>query len=254
MTVELHLGDCLEFMRTLPDKSVDAVITDPPYFLPAQSYVGTRQDGYARRTIADMTIIETWFGTVYQEVNRILKPSGTSYVFCDAQSYTPLYRAIYPYHKYVRAIIWDKAVSYNGYTWRHQHEMILWGERNGAERIPTGDGDVIRLRGVLQKDRHHPAEKPVELLERLVKKTGATILDPFMGSGTTGVACVQTGRNFIGIEIDPEYFAIAEKRIKEAQMQLRLELTAHSDIERQDDKSSNDTQTQTFVYGKDGEE
>ena len=53
---------------------------------------------------------------------------------------------------------------------------------------------------------------------------GGTVLDPFMGSGTTGVACVQTGRNFIGIEIDPNYYAIAEKRIKEAQMQLRLEI------------------------------
>ena len=114
---------------------------------------------------------------------------------------------------------------------------------------------IIRHRFVMGKV--HPAEKPIGLMKQILENytnEGDTILDPFMGSGTTGVACVQTGRNFIGIEIDPEYFAIAEKRIKEAQMQLRLELTAHSDIERQDDKSSNDTQTQTFVYGKDGEE
>ena len=66
-------------------------------------------------------------------------------------------------------------------------------------------------------------------MKRLIEMTtneGDTILDPFMGSGTTGVACVQTGRNFIGIEIDPDYFAIAERRIAEAQMQLRLPLEA----------------------------
>jgi len=75
--------------------------------------------------------------------------------------------------------------------------------------------------------RVHPTQKPIELMKWCIDMVeGATILDPFMGSGTTGVACVQTGRNFIGIEIDPTYFAIAEKRIKDAQMQPRLEGTA----------------------------
>jgi len=75
--------------------------------------------------------------------------------------------------------------------------------------------------------RVHPTQKPIELLEYLVitySDTGDTVLDFTMGSGTTGVACVQTGRNFIGIEIDPTYYAIAEKRIRDAQMQLRLPL------------------------------
>ena len=75
------------------------------------------------------------------------------------------------------------------------------------------------------KKRVHPTQKPIELMSKIIQdftKEGDTILDPFMGSGTTGVACVQTGRNFIGIEIDPTYFAIAERRIKEAQMQPTL--------------------------------
>ena len=76
-------------------------------------------------------------------------------------------------------------------------------------------------------ENYHATQKPVALMRwvltlRWMPELGATILDPFMGSGTTGVACVQTGRNFIGIEIDPTYFAIAEKRIKEAQMQPAL--------------------------------
>jgi site-specific DNA-methyltransferase (adenine-specific) len=231
VTVQLFHGDCLEVMKTLSSGSVDAVITDPPYFLPAQSYVGTRKAGYTKRTLADLTIIETWFSTIYKEIDRLLKPNGSSYVFCDAQSYTPLYRAMYPYHKYVRSLIWDKVISYNGYTWRHQHELILWGERNDFERIPTGDGDVLRYRGVLQKDRVHPAEKPIELLMRLTEKSGAIILDPFMGSGTTGVACVKTGKNFIGIEIDPTYFDIARTRIEQTQMQSNFIDSISTDIQ-----------------------
>ena len=82
--------------------------------------------------------------------------------------------------------------------------------------------------GLLGKEesREHATQKPLKIMKWLVlnyTQEGATILDPFMGSGTTGVACVQTGRNFIGIEIDPTYYAIAERRIAEAQMQPPLE-------------------------------
>jgi len=79
--------------------------------------------------------------------------------------------------------------------------------------------------GFNSKNRNHPNEKPIELMNRLVlllSLPGATVLDPFMGSGSTGVACVQMGRNFIGIEIDENYFRIAEKRITDAQAQLKL--------------------------------
>lgn len=225
MNVQLHLGDCLEVMRSMPDKSVDAVITDPPYFLPQQSYVGSRENGYTKRHLGDMSVFDGYFQMIFEQVGRILADNGTSYIFCDAQSYPFFFRSMYPHYNHVRTLIWDKIVSFNGYTWRHQHELIAWGERNDAVRVPTGDGDVLKERGVLQKDRVHPAEKPVALIEKLINKHEySTILDPFMGSGTTGVACVQTGRNFIGIEIDPTYFAIAEKRIAEAQLQPRLPL------------------------------
>jgi DNA modification methylase len=110
-------------------------------------------------------------------------------------------------------------------------------ERNagleGMEERPAfdnPDGTMGGNMGSLSKPRanHHPTVKPIELMRYLVRltktPTGGVVLDPFMGSGTTGVACVQTGRNFIGIEIDPTYFAIAERRIQEAQLQPRLPL------------------------------
>ena len=221
MTVQLILGDCLEVMRTMPDKSVDAVITDPPYFLPAQHYQTRKK---FMRNFSDMGILEYFFRNFFQEVSRIVKDDGCFYIFCDGQSYPLFWYYGYSISKSVRPLIWDKQVSINGYYWRHQHELILFGEMPESKPLPTGDGDIIRGRAVKVDDREHPAEKPVEMMAMLCNKSGDTILDPFMGSGTTGVACVQTGRNFIGIEIDPTYFAIAEKRIAEAQMQPRLEI------------------------------
>jgi site-specific DNA-methyltransferase (adenine-specific) len=222
--IKLFLGDCLDVLRDLPDGSVDAVVTDPPYFQPAAHYCPTRDTRAPKKTIGDMSILEHFFRVFIAESARMLKSNGFAYVFCDGQSYPIAFTGLYPYAKRVRPLIWDKVTSYNGYTWRHQHEMIAFAEFEDSPRIPTGDGDILKCRAVPVKDRAHPAEKPIELLLRLMAKIplGATVLDPFMGSGTTGVACVQTGRNFIGCEIDPTYYAIAEKRIAEAQMQLVL--------------------------------
>ena len=224
VSVDLRLGDCLEVMKSIPDGSVDAVVTDPPYFQPAAHYVPARGDKPRKKLIGDMSVLEAFFGLFIAEAMRIVSPDGFAYIFCDGQSYPIAFTGLYPHVKNVRPLVWDKAVSFNGYTWRHQHELIAFGERDLSPRIPTGDGDILRFRAVKVDARAHPAEKPIDLLVALVSKTkeGGTVLDPFMGSGTTGVACVQTGRNFIGIEIDPGYFAVAKKRIAEAQLQMRL--------------------------------
>jgi len=189
--IELHLGDCLEVMKSIPDKSVDAVITDPPY-----------PDYYANE---------------YKYFDGILEPlkefDCRQLVFWSAKVEFPLdYSAIH---------IWDKAIGVS------QYERIF--ERNGHKNF-----QVFREMSIFSSVRakiagdtfyNHPSQKPIKLIRKLIEKythEGDTILDPFMGSGTTGVACVQTGRNFIGIEIDPTYFAIAERRIREAQAQPQL--------------------------------
>ena len=196
----LYLGDCQKIMPTLG--KVDAVVTDPPYFVPAQSYVGTRKDGYSKKLIGDISILNSYFDALFLVMDEVVIDGGTYYVFCDAKSYPIFWRSLYPHCEHVRLLIWDKLISYNGYTRRHQHELIAWGEKKGAVRVPTGDGDVLAERGVLQADRVHPAEKPVLLIEKLIEKTKGSVLDPFMGSGTTGVACANLGRKFIGIEIE----------------------------------------------------
>ena len=106
-------------------------------------------------------------------------------------------------------------------------EYILYAT-NGAHEL-NGEAtvqNVFLCPTLIGNNKDHIAEKPLDVMKWILSITppACTILDPFMGSGTTGVACVQTGRNFIGIEIDPKYYAIAEKRIKEAQLQIRMEM------------------------------
>ena len=197
-TVKLYLGDCLD---VLPHVRADCVVTDPSYAIPAAHYVGKRGEATPRRNLAELSIVEHWFRSVCEYL-----PDGAAYVFCDGQSYPIFFRSCYNRWKHVRPIVWDKMVSYNGYTWRHQHELIAWCESAGCDRIPTGDGDIIRCRAVPVDVRSHPAEKPVELIEKLLAKTKGVVLDPFMGSGPTIEAAIRLGRNAVGIELDERYF------------------------------------------------
>lgn len=205
--VKLFLGDCIDLLPTLP--KVDACITDPPYAVPAAHYIGKRAEATPKRVLSELSILEHFF----RQVGDTL-PEVAMYWFCDGQSYPVLFRAFYSKWKYVRPIIWDKMTSYNGYTWRHQHELIAWCESATCERVPTGDGDIIQCRAVPVDERMHPAEKPVSLLMDLVRKTAGAVLDPFMGSCSTGAACVRLGRPFVGIEAEPRYFDIAVSRIQ----------------------------------------
>ena len=204
MNVQLHLGDCLEVMRTMPDKSVDAVITDPPYGI-ADIWKGGSSHGWG--------------------VARLATPKRNEWDVKPAKEYfDEMFRIA------SKVIIWggnyfDLPVSRGWLVWSKPERNFTLSE---AELAWTNIPMPIRVIDYHRSDsgREHPTQKPVGVMKFSIEKAklreGDTILDPFMGSGTTGVACVQTGRNFIGIEIDPDYFAIAERRIKEAQMQPRL--------------------------------
>jgi len=162
-----------------------------------------------------LSVLKGYFELVFSDIHATLNPGGTYYVFCDAKSYPIFWQVMFPLCKNVRLLIWDKLISYNGYTWRHQHELIAWGELDETKRIPTGDGDIIKCRGVLQKDRNHPAEKPIELMTRLIGKHEGIILDPFMGAGASVVAAKKLNRKSIGIEIEEKYCEIAAKRLSQ---------------------------------------
>jgi site-specific DNA-methyltransferase (adenine-specific) len=211
--MKIYLGDCLEIMREIPDESIDLVLTDPPYFLPAKHYETRR---LFKRNFGDLAILENFFRVVWEQFDRVLKEDGLLYIFCDGQSYPLFYYYSYFITRTVRPLIWDKKVSFNGYYWRHQHEIILFGVRAEKKKIPTGKGDILRFDAVKVDKRQHPAEKPLDLIKELLSLTTKNdlVLDPFMGSGTTLVACKELGRQGIGIEINKEYCDIAVRRIK----------------------------------------
>lgn len=201
MTYELHNVDCLEFMRSMPDKSVDIVITDPPYGIGAAKE--KPHNGWSDYGISQWDN-ERPKKEVFQEILRISKKSliwGGNY-FTDFLPPT------------MQWFIWDKGQR----NFSLSDFEMAWSSEWKASRI----FDYSRAQA-LQDGKVHPTQKPIALMkwciEEMKVKNTEVIFDPFMGSGTTGVACMGIGRNFIGCEIDKAYFDIAEKRIKTASMQ-----------------------------------
>jgi site-specific DNA-methyltransferase (adenine-specific) len=213
-------------MKTMPDKSVDCVVTDPPYFAPATHYQSRISWG---RCWGDMSLLGQVFFDWCQEWKRIIKDDGHLFVFCNDESYPVFYPVVYGWWDTVVSLVWDKTRVGLGSIFRHQHEWIMWARNKKSYRLSDGHlhSDILSYPAELSRNREHPIEKPPALIKELLKictPKEAIILDSFMGSGTTGVACMQLGRRFIGCEIDPGYFEIARKRIEAAAAQMLLPL------------------------------
>jgi len=213
MTVTLYHGDCLDIMRNIPDKSVDAVITDPPYGINMDG--GT--DGFGVRSVCRYA--RGWDDkSPDAELLSDMMRKGKSVIIFGGNYFTDKIPVS------THWLVWDKKGDIQFKNPFSDCELIWTNQPKKATKKYT----VIQQGFIAEeKERFHPTQKPVRLLRSIIEdytNEGDTILDPFMGSGTTGVACVQTGRNFIGIEIDEGYFKIAEKRIKDAEMQMRLPL------------------------------
>ena len=217
MTVSLYLGDCLEYMKTMTDKSVDAVITDPPYGI---NYIngGGRNPKNGWRDFRADGNWDTWKPTkeYFDEMRRIAKTVivwGGNY-FSDS---------LPPSQQW---LMWDKGQR----DFSLADGELAWSSQNKAVRIFSYPRSAM-----LKENGYHPTQKPIALMRWCIDEIAAangTIFDPFMGSGTTGVACMQLGRNFIGCEIDPKYFEIAKKRIAQAEMQPQL-FTEKKPVEEQ---------------------
>ena len=242
--MKLYQGDCLEVMRDFPAQSVDAIIGDLPYGTTACKWD---------------SIIP--FEPMWEAVKHVLKPRG-AFVTTASQPFTSaLIMSNVDWFKY--EWIWDKqrgsgsmlvkkrplkfhenvlvfsenGHKYNPQMWKGKKQSKASGGKTSLYRdIPVirYESDTYYPRTILtftachnMTGKEHPTQKPVALYEYLIKtytNEGDTVLDMTMGSGTTGVACVNTGRDFIGIEKDPSYYGIAERRITEAQKNRQLEL------------------------------
>ena len=241
---KIYLGDCLEVMRDIPDGSVDAIITDPPYGTTACKW--------------DSVIP---FEPMWEQLKRIIKPNGAIVLFGSQPFTAALIMSNPKMFKY--EWVWEKAVGSNFAVAKYQplkeHENIMvfsltkhnyypikeQRKGNGAKRLKNeykSNGTKTEVTGITKnrkgkkydelkypssvqyfnnRDKYrglHPTQKPVALLEYLIRtytNEGETILDFTIGSGTTAVAAINTGRNFIGIEKDEKYFEIANKRIEQ---------------------------------------
>jgi site-specific DNA-methyltransferase (adenine-specific) len=235
--IKLLNGDCIEILPTLPDKSIDCVICDPPYEMTDAKW--------------DSLIP---FDFMWKELTRVIKPKGAIVLHCS-QPFTSIL-LMSNQKQFKHEWIWEKHQGTNPMAAKHApmkcHESVLvfcdgspnyypqmekgtpYGGFKGEKGIGEIYGDNLKSehrdnpegsrypRSVqyFQGDKGlHPTQKPVALMEYLVKtysKENDVVLDFTMGSGTTGLACFNTGRNFIGIEKEKVYYDIAEKRIEEA--------------------------------------
>ena len=221
MTITLIRGDCLDILPTLESENVEAVITDPPYGI---TYQSNHRVGQGSKPITnDGTRLSL---ALYRQVIPLIQANHVLW-FTRWDAWPDVWAILGQWYPLRGLLVWNKGTPGMGDLrhWGLSYELIAsagYGKIRGSR-----DGSILPFSTTPSRNRHHPTEKPIELFSYLIDKItdiGDTILDPFMGSGTTGVACVQTGRSFIGIEIDPAYFEIATKRIKEAQIQQRLEI------------------------------
>lgn len=199
----LYLGDCLDILPTLG--KVDAVITDPPYGINKDGQDRT-SGGHGGRKAYEF---KGWDGErPSAEVFDLILKAGKSHCIWGGNYFADLLPPT------MRWLVWDKGQRIN-----QSDGELAWTSQQAALRICTMN------RVELMKDgAQHPTQKPVRLMEWCIQQLGdvLTILDPFMGSGSTGVAAIRMRRAFIGIERDPEYFDIACKRIEQAVAQGQL--------------------------------
>ena len=207
-------------MKGIPSGSVDLVLTDPPYGIDYQSQRRKDKAQWKPKIKND----KTPFVDFIPQLKRILSDNGAAMIFTRWDVQQRFIDALVSSGLSVKNIlIWDKVVHGIGDLKRaygSRYESIIFCANNGFRFNGKRPTDIMRFQRVSSDKLIHPNEKPIELLEALVTQCtlqNQTVLDCFMGSGSTGVACVNTGRNFIGIELDKGYFDIAQKRIEAAQ-------------------------------------
>lgn len=232
--IDLRQGDCLEVMQEIPDNSVDLIVTDPPYKLTSRGCSGT-MGGYwkgekaKKGTVFDFNNIKC--SDYIPHFYRILKDKSICYIMCNNKNLQEMINvATKNKFKFIKALIWDKGNKICGRYYMGCYEYILLFRKGGDKPINNcGTPDILSIPIKKIKDNNgknlHDTEKPIDLMKVLVENSSQEndiVLDPFMGIGSTGIACVNTNRNFIGIELDEKYFNIAKGRIEKATKQLSI--------------------------------
>jgi site-specific DNA-methyltransferase (adenine-specific) len=220
----LILGDCLAVMPLLG--KVDAVVTDPPYELsssgPGKSHFGMSLNKFDSSEYKDIVSGVDYSALFSLWANICLPMNG--FVFCSNKQISKLMGEAEARGLSTTLLFWHKvnAAPFANGVWRGDVEYIVHFRGQGATFLGGATDKTKVIAHPLVQDDRHPTVKPMAVVERLLSncsKPSQTILDPYLGSGTTLVACQKMGRAGIGIEIDPDYFAIACKRVDEAARQ-----------------------------------
>lgn len=227
-------GDCLDVLPTL--SGIDAVVTDPPYALVNKWGVADRGPGRGRRWL-EFSWDEGDAATIVLTALRaafLLLPSS-AFIFTSTDIVSAISAELRNAGMTPKPFVWVKTCPpppMPGNWWPSAFDLCLYAYRSGAwfghkdgkrKNVWTGDS----LRNGNSEKVGHPNQKPVALLTHILTglaEPDATVLDPFAGSGSTGIACIRTGRRFIGIEKDPTYFDIARRRLERELAQGRLAL------------------------------
>jgi site-specific DNA-methyltransferase (adenine-specific) len=214
--MKLINGDCLEALASLPDASVDAVVTDPPYL---NTGTGSSRVSRSAAIPDERQFFDLWMKEIWRELGRVLKPTGATFMTIDWRGAISCERAACGSPLTFGGVgVWDKDVMGMGYMLRHSYECFVVARMPEWQPESRSVKDIWRIKW-RHTDRQtgHEAEKPLELIERaldlLAPPAGGVVLDPFCGSGTTGVVALARGLDFIGIEREPEYIALAQQRI-----------------------------------------
>ena len=249
--MKLYNEDCLVALKEIPDESIDCVVTDCPYHIVSggcsngaygnhkepggiferhtkhQSLYGILKDDdpttYAKqgKLFKHNDIkFEDWLPEIY----RVLKQNTHCYIMINPRNLAELQtKAEKVGFKFQQILIWFKNNATPNKYYLNSYEMILMLRKGKAKNINhMGTKNVLQINNIIG-NKKHPTEKPVELMEILIDNStrgGDVVLDPFMGAGSTGIACKNLGRDFIGIEIDEKYFKIAENRINNVNLDL----------------------------------
>lgn len=217
----LVVADAVAWLQTVASESADLVITDPPY----ESLEKHRAIGTTTRLKHSKASSNDWFSIfpnkrfpeLFREIFRVLKRNAHFYLFCDPETAfvaKPLGEAAG--FKFWKPIVWDKKRIGMGYHYRSRYEFVLFFEKGKRKLNDLGIPDIIEVPRIRAG---YPAEKPAEVSEVLVRQStqvGDLVVDPFMGSGSVGVAAVRHGRNFAGADLLPNAVSVTEGRLLEA--------------------------------------
>lgn len=221
MDIDLRLGDSLEIMKTIPSESIDCIVTDPPYKIitggDSNGKNSKRPKGILsgnRELMKSIPKFSDWL----EEMFRILKNGSQNYIMVNSSNLLKMANEIESAgFKIQNYLVWQKNNCTPSQYYMKNCEYTLFFRKGRAKYInDIGGSKTVHSFNNIIGNKVHPTEKPIDLMEFYINNStneNDTVLDPFMGSGSTGVACRNINRNFIGIELDEEYYKIAKGRL-----------------------------------------